>query len=233
MSFRRSEGQGSRLKSSWFSRLKLIYEDEDIIVVDKPPGLLTMATEKERSKTVYAFLYAYVKNKKPPERIFIVHRLDREASGLLVFAKTESAKRHLQNQFKDHSATRKYVAVVQGRVRRDTERIESYLAQNAAHRAYSTKNQRKGKLAVTHIRVLKRFPQTTLIEARLESGRKHQIRAHLSERGHPLVGDRDYGSQINKLHRLALHALHLAFRHPQTGKSLEFQSPYPDSFRFL
>src|SRR5205809_5940229 len=149
MSFRGFGRQRSGLKSSRFSRLKLVYEDQEVIVVDKPAGLLTMATEKERTKTVYAFLYAYVKNKKPPERIFIVHRLDREASGLLVFAKTESAKHHLQDQFKDHSATRKYVAVVQGQVRRDTERIESYLAQNAAHRAYSTKDHRKGKLAVT------------------------------------------------------------------------------------
>ena len=232
MSFRRSEGQGSRLKSSGFSRLKLIYEDEDIIVVDKPAGLLTMATEKERRKTAYAFLYAYVKNKRPAEKIFIVHRLDREASGLLVFAKTQSAKRRLQDQFKDHSATRKYVAVVEGRAPQDLCRIESYLAENAAHRAYSSKDRTKAKLAVTHIRVLRRFRQTTLIEARLESGRKHQIRAHLSERGHPIVGDRDYGSQINRLHRLALHAVNLNFKHPETGKLLQFESPYPDSFRF-
>ena len=233
MLFRRLDEQRSGFKSSWLSRLKLVYEDEDVIVVDKPAGLLAMASEKERRKTAYSFLYTYVKNKKPPEKIFIVHRLDREASGLLVFAKTEYAKRHLQDQFRDHSATRKYVAVVEGRVRQDMCRIESYLAENAAHRAYSSKDQTKAKLAVTHIRVLQRFRQTTLIEARLESGRKHQIRAHLSERGHPIVGDRDYGSQINRLHRLALHAVHLTFKHPRTGKFLQFESPYPASFRFL
>jgi 23S rRNA pseudouridine1911/1915/1917 synthase len=220
-------------KNPLLSRLKLVFEDEDLIVVDKPAGLLTMATDKERRKTVYALLYQYLKNKKFSERIFIVHRLDREASGLLVFAKTESAKRHLQDQFKKRSATRKYVAVVEGRVRRDTDTIQSFLTENSIHRVYSTKDQRKGKLAITHIRVLKRSPQATLLEARLESGRKHQIRVHLSEQGHPILGDKTYGSQFNPLRRLALHAVSLSFGHPRTGRRLEFQSPCPPSFQGL
>jgi 23S rRNA pseudouridine1911/1915/1917 synthase len=200
------------------------------MVVDKPPGLLTMATEKERRKTAYALLFDHVKGKKPTEKIFIVHRLDREASGLLVFAKKESAKWHLQEQFKNHRANRSYVAVVEGRVRRDAYTIRSLLAENAVHRAYTTKDPKRGKLAVTHIRVLKRSSRKTLVEVRLESGRKHQIRAHLAEQGHPIVGDKPYGSRTNPLCRLALHAQNLKFKHPRTLEVMEFCSPCPGSF---
>jgi 23S rRNA pseudouridine1911/1915/1917 synthase len=221
----------SARKTPLFSRLKHVFEDDDLIVVDKPAGLLTVGTDKERRKTVYALLYQYLKNKKVPERIFIVHRLDREASGLLVFAKTESAKHNLQDQFKKHSAGRRYIAVVEGCVRRDADTIQSFLAENSIHRGYSTKDQGKGKLAVTHIRVLKRSSQATLLEVSLESGRKHQIRVHLSERGHPILGDKTYGSRFNPLRRLALHGVSLSFKHPRTGRKLEFQSPCPPSFQ--
>ena len=199
-------------------------------MVEKPSGLLTVATAKERTRTLYAALFDYVKHKRPPEKIFIVHRLDREASGLLVFAKTEAAKHHLQQQFKTHSAARKYVAVVEGRLHQDQDTIRSFLAENAAHRVYSVEDSRKGKLAVTHFRVLKRSSQATLIEVQLESGRKHQIRVQLAERGHPILGDKSYGSRKNPFHRLALHACGLALNHPQTGQSLKFESPCPSLF---
>jgi 23S rRNA pseudouridine1911/1915/1917 synthase len=213
-------------------RIKIIFEDESVIVVDKPPGLLTMATDKERSKTVYAILRAYANSKKPEERIFIVHRLDREASGLLVFAKTIEAKEGLQDQFKDHTAGRQYVAVVEGRVGTDQFTIRSYLAENAALHVYSTRKSGAGKLAVTHVRVLKRNAKTTLVEVRLETGRKHQIRVHLAERGHPIVGDKAYG-RTNPIRRLALHGAHLAFRHPRTSKLMRFDSRYPKVFEAL
>lgn len=209
------------------SRVKVLFEDDELIVVEKPCGLLTVATERERSKTLYAMLFEYVKRKRPPEKLFVVHRLDREASGLLVFAKTDPAKHHLQQQFKNHSAARKYVALVEGRLRTDRKTIQSFLAENAAHRVYSVEDARKGKLAVTHLRVLKRSPQTTLIEVRLESGRKHQIRVHLAEQGHPILGDKAYGSRMNPIRRLALHACSLAFEHPRTGQSLQFESACP------
>ena len=215
---------------SLLDRIKLVFEDENVIVVDKPAGLLTMATDTERTKTVYAALRAYTNNKKPPQRIFIVHRLDREASGLLVFAKTTEAKKHLQNQFKDHSAGRRYVAVVEGRVMPDTFTIRSYLAENAAFRVYSTRKSGAGKLAITHVRVMKRIPNTSLLEIQLETGRKHQIRVHLAERGHPIVGDKTYGSRSNPIRRMALHAAHLEFRDPNTGKLMRFDSRYPKSF---
>jgi 23S rRNA pseudouridine1911/1915/1917 synthase len=214
-------------------RIRIVFEDESVLVVDKPAGLLTMATEKEKSTTLYAVLRAYLDDKTKPERLFIVHRLDREASGLLVFAKTIEAKDRLQDQFKDHSAGRKYVAVVEGRVKADDFTIRSLLAENAAYRVYSTPSKKTGKAAVTHVHVLKRKPKTTLLEVRLETGRKHQIRVHLAEKGHPIVGDKNYGSRSNPIRRLALHGAHLDFIHPGTEKPMGFDSPYPKAFDTL
>lgn len=214
-------------------RITVVFEDESLIVVEKPAGLLTMATETERSRTVYAVLRESTNRKRPPEKIFIVHRLDREASGLLVFAKTIEAKARLQDQFKDHSAGRRYIAVVEGRVTPDTFTIRSYLTENSAFRVYSTRQSAAGKLAITHVHVVKGSPKATLVEVRLETGRKHQIRVHLAERGHPIVGDKAYGSRSNPIRRLALHAAHLDFRHPLTGRAMHFESPYPKSLSGL
>jgi 23S rRNA pseudouridine1911/1915/1917 synthase len=211
-------------------RIRIVFEDDDIIVIDKPAGLLTMATETEREKTAYAVLRTRANRKKPSERIFIVHRLDREASGLLVFAKTIEAKERLQEQFKSHSAGRRYCAVVEGRVEDSDFPIRSYLAENAAYRVYSTRKKGAGKLAITHVHVVRRNPKNTLLEIRLETGRKHQIRVHLAEKGHPILGDKVYGSRTNPIRRLALHGEHLSFTHPRTGKRLEFDSRHPKSF---
>lgn len=203
--------------------MRLLYEDDSILVIDKPAGLLTIATESERDRTAYAVLRAYLKRKRPSERVFIVHRLDREASGLLVFAKNAEAKERLQAQFEDHSAGRTYIAVVDGYIKLDRFDIRSYLAENTARLVYSTTNTRKGRLAVTHVRVLERRPRTSVVEVRLETGRKHQIRVHLAERGHPIVGDEKYGG--SRARRLALHGAALEFRHPHTGRSVRFESP--------
>jgi 23S rRNA pseudouridine1911/1915/1917 synthase len=214
-------------------RIKILFEDEAVVVVDKPAGLLTIATETERERTVYAALRARASGKKPPQKIFIVHRLDREASGLLVFAKTIEAKDKLQEQFKSHSAGRRYIAVVEGQVRGEDFSIRSYLAENAAFRVYSTRKKGEGKLAITHVRVVKRNPKTTLLQVRLETGRKHQIRVHLAEHGNPIVGDKAYGSRSNPIRRLALHGEYLSFRHPLSGKRVEFEAKYPNVFQTL
>ena len=207
-------------------KIPVIYEDDSVIVVDKPAGVLTMATDNERERTVYAFLRARAHSKRPPEKIFIVHRLDREASGLLVMAKTPGAKEYLQSQFKDHSAGRIYTALVEGRVTSDEFTIRSFLAENRAFRVYSTTKRGEGKLAVTHVRVLKRKAKSTFVEIRLETGRKHQIRVHMAEHGHPIVGDKFYGSGA-KAARLALHGGRLEFRHPSTGRHMTFESHAP------
>jgi 23S rRNA pseudouridine1911/1915/1917 synthase len=214
-------------------RIRIVFEDKDIIVIDKPEGLLTMATSTERLKTAYASLRQYLNSKRPSEHLFIVHRLDREASGLLVFAKNTDAKEYLQEQFKEHSAGRTYIAVVEGRVKADDFTIRSYLAENAAFRVYSTKNIRMGKLAVTHVHVLKRGGKNTMVEVKLETGRKHQIRVHLAENGYPIIGDKNYGSRANPIRRLALHAAHLEFRHPVTHKIVQFDSEPPKTFGVL
>lgn len=216
----------------WIEKIEVVYEDDSIIVIDKPAGMLTMATETERTRTAYAILRAYLNHKRPAEKLFIVHRLDREASGLLVFAKTPESKERLQNQFKDHSAGRRYVAVVEGRVREDALSIQSYLAENAAYRVYSTPNRKVGKLAVTHVKVLRRSAKTSLVEVRLETGRKHQIRVQLAERGHPIVGDKVYGGRLDPIGRLALHGVRLELRHPATGAQKSFVSAYPREFEF-
>ena len=216
-----------------FERLSILFEDESIIVIDKPAGLLTIATETEREKTVYAALRKRANQKKPTERIFIVHRLDREASGLLVFAKTAEAKERLQEQFKTHSAGRQYCAVVEGRIEENDFSIRSYLAENTAHRVYSTRKKGIGKHAITHVHVMKRNAKSTVLQVRLETGRKHQIRVHLAEKGHPLIGDKIYGSGWNPIRRLALHGEHLSFTHPKNGKRVGFESPYPKSFNAI
>jgi 23S rRNA pseudouridine1911/1915/1917 synthase len=214
-------------------RIRVVFEDDSVIVVDKPPDLLTMATDTEKSKTVYAILRQYLNHKKPREALFIVHRLDREASGLLVFAKTVQAKEQLQDQFKSHTAGRRYVAVVEGRVKADDFTIRSYLRENAAYRIYSTPNTKIGKLAITHVHVLKRNAKTTVLEVRLETGRKHQIRVHLADSGHPIIGDKNYGARSNPIRRLALHAAHLDFKHPATGEFMTLDASYPKVFDTL
>jgi 23S rRNA pseudouridine1911/1915/1917 synthase len=220
-------------KTSTGASVQIIFEDEDVIVVDKPEGLLTIATDKEKNRTLYACLFEHVKGKKPPERLFIVHRLDREASGLLVFAKSEIAKHRLQQEFREHRAGRTYIAVAEGQIARNEQTIESFLAENRMYRCYSTHDRSKGKRAITHIKVLKRLAHRTLVEVQLETGRKHQIRVHLAEQGHPIAGDRAYGSRTNPIRRLALHAAKLAFKHPRTGKQLEFVSSPPTIFASL
>ncbi len=224
----RRKTQGRR--PSIFTRANILFEDEAVLVVDKPAGLLTIATEREKERTLYAFLFDRAKRRRPPEKIFIVHRLDRDASGLLVFAKTPEAKGLLQEQFKKRTAGRVYKAVVEGRVSDDLRTIESYLAENRAHRSYSTPDRRLGKLSITHFRVLQRSSRRTLLEVKLDTGRKHQIRVHLAELGHPILGDKVYGSGSNPLSRLGLHAARLVFRHPVTGERKQFESSCPSSF---
>ncbi len=214
--------------------LRIVFEDKDILLVEKPAGLLTVATAHEQEKTAYAYLRQHLKGSSPRQNLFIVHRLDKFVSGVLVFAKSVLVQARLQDLFSGHNIRRRYWAIVQGRVEKDRGVIRSYLAEDRAGRMHSISDGSRGKLAVTHYRVLRRFPQLTTLEVTLETGRKNQIRAHLSEMGHPVVGDRGYGSSANPLGRLGLHAFLLGFKHPTTGETIEHRTAIPPEFvRYL
>jgi tRNA pseudouridine32 synthase/23S rRNA pseudouridine746 synthase/23S rRNA pseudouridine1911/1915/1917 synthase len=213
--------------------LTLIHEDRDIIVVDKPAGLLTISTEREKSRTAYFILTDYVRKgvAKSRNRIFIVHRLDRETSGILIFAKNEEAKFRLQSQWQDNK--KKYLAVVHRRCEKQAETITSYLAENQAHGVYTTTDPRKGKLSHTAYTVLKETRDYSLLEVDLLTGRKHQIRVQLAGIGHPVVGDERYGKEHKRHQRLALHARSISFKHPFSGEPLTFETKVPVFFNTL
>lgn len=215
------------------SGLTVVHEDEDVIVVDKPAGLLTIATERERARTAYAHLMARMRTRKPPARVFVVHRLDRLASGLLVFATSVAAKRALQAQFAVHTVERTYLAVVEGRVARPEGTVASRLLDAAPGRVRETRDPGRGRPAVTHWRVRRAGARHTLLEVRLDTGRRHQIRVHLAGFGHPIAGDTAYGGRTDPLGRLALHAHRLGFDHPRTGIRLRFVSAAPAAFARL
>ncbi len=214
--------------------LEILFEDQDILIVQKPSGLLTVATIGERERTAYAYLRRHLKERNPRHKLFIVHRLDRFASGILVFAKSEKVKLKLQGVFSRHEIQRKYWAIVEGRVEKDRGTIRSRVAEDSTLRMHSTDDPERGKPAVTHFRVLGRFAKITALEVTLETGRKNQIRVHLSEMGHPIAGDRAYGSTQDPLGRLGLHAFLLGFKHPTRGVPVEFRTdPPPEFIRYL
>jgi 23S rRNA pseudouridine1911/1915/1917 synthase len=210
------------------------------LVIDKPAGLLTIATERERERTAYRLLAEYVGTyggsttsaRPAAPRLFIVHRLDRETSGLLVFAKSAATKRRLQNQFETRSVDRRYVAVVEGAPREDEGTLRSRLRQDRSLRVRRTREGSEGREAITRYRVLERGPATTLLELSLVTGRRGQIRAQLAELGHPIVGDRAYGARHDPVRRVCLHATRLGFTHPR-GQPVVFESPAPPTFAGL
>jgi RluA family pseudouridine synthase len=211
--------------------VEVLYEDGDILLIYKPEGLLTVATPDEHERTAFAYVRDYLRKGRSRQKLFIVHRLDKLASGILVFAKSEKVKSLLQGVFSRHDIQRKYWAIVEGVVPRDRGTIKSHLAEDKSFRMRSTENTEEGKSAITHFRVLRRLKNLTVLEVTLETGRKNQIRVHLSEMGHPIVGDRAYGSTQNPLGRLGLHAFLLGFRHPTRGTPLEFRTDPPPEFR--
>ncbi|MBI2205563.1 MAG: RluA family pseudouridine synthase [Candidatus Rokubacteria bacterium] len=214
--------------------LKRIYEDDDIVVIDKPPGLLTIATAHERERTAYHLLTDWLRAKpggrKYKQPLFIVHRLDRETSGLVVFAKNPPTKLRLQDQFEARTVERIYVAVVEGRVPADNGTLRDELSEDRSLRVRRTRGRDAGRVAITHYRVVERRDQSTVLELRLETGRRGQIRAQLAALGHPIVGDRRYGARRDPIRRLCLHAARLGFLHAR-GKPITFRSQPPPEFR--
>lgn len=213
--------------------LEIIFEDRDLIIVNKVNGLLTVSTDREKDKTAYALLNNYVRkgNQRSKNRVYIVHRLDRDTSGILVFAKSEKAKRYLQDNWE--SFDKKYFAVVYGKLREKEGIITSYLLENKAHRMYSTKEPDKGKLSKTGYKVLKESKTFSLLEISLLTGRKNQIRVHLAEKGYPVAGDKMYGKKGGGIKRLALHAASITISHPFNKKTMVFKTEAPLYFKTL
>ena len=213
------------------SPLRLIHEDDSLLVIDKPADLLTIATDKEHDRTAYRMIYGYLESKRPPTRPLIVHRLDRQTSGLLVLAKSVAAKRSLQQQFAGRTVTREYVAIVEGRIEKDAGTLEDRIVQSSALKVRRAGATEEGaKLAVTRYRVRERGVATTLLDVTLGTGRRHQIRVQLAAMGHPVVGDRAYHAKTDSIRRLCLHATALGFVHPGTGKPVRYESAVPKTF---
>ena len=213
--------------------LSIIYEDRDLLVVDKVHGLLTIGTDREKEKTAHYLLNEYVKkgSERSRNRVFIVHRLDRETSGVLIFAKNEETKQYLQEGW--HEFSKKYLAVVHGKLHDREGVIASYLLENKAFRVFSTNDSARGKYSETGYRVIKESNKFSLLEIDLFTGRKHQIRVHLSEEGNPVVGDRIYGTPDREVKRLALHAVSLTIIHPYTNREICFETEIPPYFKTL
>jgi 23S rRNA pseudouridine1911/1915/1917 synthase len=222
-----------RIKEGRRHRIKVIYEDDDLIAIDKPSGLLSVATEREKGHTAYRYVSDYVASKDRDARIFVVHRLDEDTSGILVFAKNYETRRALQLHWQSIVFKRYYYAVVEGEDVPESGRLRDYLAVANNTLVYVTKDRRKGKLAVTNYKKIMSGNGLSLLDVSIETGRKNQIRAQLGNIGHYVIGDDKYGEPVNPIHRLGLHAYELAFENPLTKKRYDFKSDMPGEFRKL
>lgn len=210
--------------------LDIIYEDRELIVINKPAGLLSMAGGNEKEKTAYHLVGEYLKSKNKNARVFIVHRLDRETSGVLMFAKNEMIKNKLQNNWNEIVYKRGYLAIVEGHLKNKHGKIKNHLDESKTQMVYVSNNG-KGKLAITNYKVLKETRYNSLVEVFLETGRKNQIRVHMQSLGHSIVGDKKYGATTNPIKRMGLHCHDFAFVHPDTKARMEFKAVVPDEFK--
>ncbi len=214
-----------------FKEYSIIYEDQFLIVIDKAAGLLSMATENEKRDTAFSLLSRHVKKQDRTNKIFIVHRLDRETSGLMLFAKSEEIKNRLQELWNDTILERTYIAVVEGKVEKQEGTVTSFLREDKNYKMHSSADPGRGKEAVTHYSVLKQNESFSMLKVNLETGRKNQIRIHMQEIGHCIAGDKKYGAVTNPMKRLGLHAQQLSFIHPETGKKMNFETKIPRAFQ--
>lgn len=229
-----SVNYGRAAEGSGHPMVKIVFEDDDLIVIEKRNGLLSVATDKQLMRTAYSILSEHVKKEDPRNRIFVLHRLDRETSGLMMFAKNDEVKFKIQSDWTSVVTERKYFAVVEGLIEKDQDVVSTYLTESKALKVYAT-NKEEGKIANTAFTVLKRSKKNnvTLLELELETGRKNQIRAHMEYIGHPIIGDKKYGAKQMLIGRVALHAGVLEFIHPKTGETLHFSTPIPRKFMEL
>jgi len=214
-------------------KVKIVFEDESIIVIEKSEGLLAVATDERKNElTAFSILLEYLKKKDSRNRLFVVHRIDRETSGLIMFAKSKDIQLSLQKNWHKNVIERVYIAVVEGNINKDEDSIVSYLSESKSFKIHSNKND-LGKKAITHYRLIQKSDHYSMLKVELETGRKNQIRVHMQEIGHPIVGDKKYGASSSPIGRMGLHAKILAFLHPVTNKVMRFETPIPKKFNAL
>ena len=211
-------------------KLDIIYEDKEIIVVNKPSKLLTISTENEKEKTLFHKVIAYEKKKNKNNKVFIVHRLDRDTSGIVLFAKSEELKRKFQDNWDSLVKLREYVAIVEGKPPKDKGTVRSWLKETKTLLVYSSHRMGDGKEAITHYRKVMGNNKFTMLDIIIDTGRKNQIRVHMKDIGCPIVGDKKYESKTNPIRRMGLHANKLVLMHPVTNVEMTFECDIPSSF---
>ncbi|MBR0295026.1 MAG: RluA family pseudouridine synthase [Bacilli bacterium] len=215
------------------SNLPILFEDDEIIVINKPSGLLSVASDKEKGSTAFRIVSDYVQQKDKHNRIFVVHRIDEDTSGVLMFVKNSKLRDALQDKWNDLVIKRGYFAIIEGEMKEKSGTITSYLKKNSLNLMYSSFKKGDGQLAITKYKTLKTNDKYSLLDVEIETGRKNQIRVHLGEKGHNIIGDDKYGNPSNPLGRLGLHAYELKLTHPFTGKVLDFTTTMPKEFLAL
>lgn len=213
-----------------YSGFSIVFEDAHLIVIDKHAGVLSVSDARDKTLTAFRMLSAHVRKARAGNKLFVVHRLDRDTSGLMMFAKSPIVQERLQENWKEAVTERTYLALVEGKVEEPKGRIRSYLKENSALMVFSSQDPSQGQLAITRYELLKQSNDYSLLKVNLETGRKNQIRVHLQEIGHSIVGDKKYGAQSNPIARLGLHAWVLAFVHPMTNEPMRFQTNIPRKF---
>lgn len=211
-------------------KLDIIYEDKDILVVNKPSGILTISTPKEKEKTLFHEASNHVKKSNPKAKIFIVHRLDKDTSGIVMFAKNKTIKYLYQNNWNDIVLQRRYIAVVNGVLENKKGIIKSYLKENNALFVYSSNDKKNGKLAITKYKVIKENKKYSMLDIEIKTGRKNQIRVHMSDINHSILGDKKYSNIKSPFNRLMLHAYKLVLINPKNNKEIEFIAKVPSVF---
>ncbi|MCB0402069.1 MAG: RluA family pseudouridine synthase [Flavobacteriales bacterium] len=229
---------GDKVVVSWdgphrkqsYEGVKIVFEDDQVIVINKRSGLLSVGSEKEKKQTAYRIVTTHIRQENPVARLFVVHRLDREASGLMVFAKNKNAQMELKESWASTSPKNMYLAVTEGTVQKDTDTLQSFLKESKALIVHETKSKKEGKPAITRYQVVKKNEYFTLMELYMDTERKHQFRVQLQGIKHPVLGDKKYGSNQNPIGRMALHLRKLTFIHPATYEEMTFETKVPEDF---
>lgn len=233
--------KGDEIQINWakpskkvkLQKLNIIYEDQDLIVIEKEAGLLSVASLKEKNKNAVQILKEHMEAIDPRLKVYIIHRLEREASGILLFAKSQKVQEELQNHWEDYVIDRKYIAVVEGKIKESENTLRNYLRSNKHNQVYIVNTQDNATEAITHYKLLKQSNAYSMLEFRVETGFKNQIRVQMAHYGFPVTGDKKYTAKKNPLGRVALHANLIELKHPTSGEHLKFELVPPSNFRNL